>query len=50
MASPPQLYSVPGFTDPVSSIDHLLGAGLFSFLGACFCCVAALERGATAAS
>ena len=26
-------FSIPGFTDPVSSLSHLLGAGLFAVLG-----------------
>jgi channel protein (hemolysin III family) len=33
MATPPSLYSLPGFHDPVSSMSHLLGAGFFFFLG-----------------
>src|SRR5262245_46256180 len=30
----PNLIPIPGFTDPFSSISHLLGAACFAFLGA----------------
>ena len=30
---PPVMYSIPGFSEPVCSISHLLAAGLFSILG-----------------
>jgi channel protein (hemolysin III family) len=38
-------YSVPGFSDPFSSLSHLLGAGIFAFAG-----VALLRRGQGSAS
>jgi channel protein (hemolysin III family) len=28
-----EIYSIPGFSDPVSSLMHLLGAGVFAVLG-----------------
>lgn len=29
---PPEMYSIPGFSDPVSSLSHLIGAGVFACL------------------
>lgn len=36
----PSIYSIPGFADPVSSLTHLVGSGVFAVLG-----IALLRRG-----